>query len=146
LCIAKARHYFVPVFAVSVLPAAFRARLNLISVRREPYPTPDQTRLQNGSYQKDNSGRFALGHLFLERLAMSQYLQRESAVALVERRPISWRVSFDGAIDILRAWIRRRQHRQELLAFMDIDHRAAADMGVSANDARDWAERPFWRP
>jgi len=28
---------------------------------------------------------------------------------------------------------------------MAIDHRAAADIGVTAGDARDWAERPFWR-
>ena len=29
---------------------------------------------------------------------------------------------------------------------MAIDYRAASDMGVTDNDARDWAERPFWRP
>jgi hypothetical protein len=28
---------------------------------------------------------------------------------------------------------------------MTIDHRAAADMGVTVNDARDWAQRPLWR-
>ena len=34
---------------------------------------------------------------------------------------------------------------QELIDFMAIDHRAAADMGVTDNEARDRAERPFWR-
>jgi len=37
------------------------------------------------------------------------------------------------------------QKRRELLDFMTIDHRAAADMGVAVNDAREWAYRPFWR-
>jgi hypothetical protein len=37
------------------------------------------------------------------------------------------------------------EQRRELLDFMTIDHRAAADMGVAVNDAREWAYRPFWR-
>jgi uncharacterized protein YjiS (DUF1127 family) len=76
---------------------------------------------------------------------MSHYLHGESAAALAERRPISWRLFFSRANELVRSWIRRRQQRQELLDYIAIDHRATADLGVAANDARDWAERPFWR-
>jgi len=77
---------------------------------------------------------------------MSHYFHRESAAALSERRPISWRIVFNSATDTMRTWVRRRQQRRELIDYMAIDHRAAADMGITDNDARDWAERPFWRP
>jgi uncharacterized protein YjiS (DUF1127 family) len=64
---------------------------------------------------------------------------------LPARRPISWRVFFDGASETVRSWIERRRQRQELLDYIAIDHRAAADLGVTGNEARDWAQRPFWR-
>jgi uncharacterized protein YjiS (DUF1127 family) len=52
---------------------------------------------------------------------------------------------FASVAGMMRIWARRRQQRRELLDFMTIDHRAAADMGVAVNDAREWAYRPFWR-
>lgn len=76
---------------------------------------------------------------------MSHYLPGQSAAAFTERRPISWRVLLRGAAEIVRTWLSRRRQRQEFLAYIAIDHRVAADLGVGANDARDWAERPFWR-
>lgn len=76
---------------------------------------------------------------------MTHYLYRESVAALAERRSISWRPAIHSAAEMVRNWIRRRQARQELLDYMAIDHRAAADLGASGNDARDWARRPFWR-
>jgi uncharacterized protein YjiS (DUF1127 family) len=77
---------------------------------------------------------------------MPHYLGHASAATLPERRPISWRVFFDGAIEMVKTWARRRRHRQELLDYITIDHRAAADMGISGTDTLDWAKRPFWRP
>lgn len=77
---------------------------------------------------------------------MSNYLHGESAAAFTERRSVPWRAFANGAVLMVQAWLTRRRQRQELLDYMAIDHRAAADIGVSANGARDWAKRPFWRP
>jgi len=77
---------------------------------------------------------------------MSHYLHGDSAAALQQRRQISWRMLFQSADNMVRNWIKRRQQRQEFLDYMVLDHRAAADIGLAANDARDWAERPFWQP
>ena len=77
---------------------------------------------------------------------MSHYVHSDSAASLPRGRQISWHAFFQSANNLMRTWIRRRQQRQELLDYFTIDHRAAADMGVAADDARDWAERPFWQP
>jgi uncharacterized protein YjiS (DUF1127 family) len=76
---------------------------------------------------------------------MSHYLHREAVAALAERRPISLSLFFHSVANMMGTWFRRRQQRQELLDYISIDHRATADLGVTRNDARDWAERPFWR-
>lgn len=81
----------------------------------------------------------------LERKVMSHNLHGESTAAFAERRWYPSRTFFSSVIDIMRTWIRRRQQRQELLDYMAIDHRAAADIGATGNEAREWAERPFWR-
>jgi uncharacterized protein YjiS (DUF1127 family) len=78
-------------------------------------------------------------------MVVSHYLHSESATAFAERWSIPWRALFTSVAGIVRIWAQRRQQRRELLDFMTIDHRAAADMGVTVNDARDWAQRPFWR-
>jgi len=78
---------------------------------------------------------------------MSHYVHgRSRAVYGRQRWSIPWRAFASGAVDAARIWMRRRRQRQELIVFLAIDHRAASDMGVTHNDARDWAERPFWRP
>jgi uncharacterized protein YjiS (DUF1127 family) len=77
---------------------------------------------------------------------MSHYLHGNSAAALRQCRQVSWRMFFQSADNMVRNWIKRRQQRQEFLDYMALDHRAAADIGLAANDARDWAERPFWQP
>jgi uncharacterized protein YjiS (DUF1127 family) len=83
----------------------------------------------------------------LERTIMSHYLHREAAAAaLAQHRPISRHQVLRAASDLLRTWIERRRQRQELRNYLAIDHRAPADLGVAGNDARDWADRPFWRP
>jgi hypothetical protein len=74
---------------------------------------------------------------------MSHYPHAEPAATFARRRPISWRLFFQAAIDMARTRTRHRQQRQELLDYLASDHRAAADLGVNANDARAWAERPF---
>jgi len=76
---------------------------------------------------------------------MSQYLHSQSAAALGARRSIQWRSLFANVAGTMWMWVRRRQQRQELLDFMTIDHRAASDIGMTSNDARDWAQRPYWR-
>ena len=76
---------------------------------------------------------------------MSHYLHGETAAALTQARPVFWRPSVRDLARMVSTWISRRQQRQELLDYVALDHRAAADLGVSANDARDWADRPFWR-
>jgi len=81
----------------------------------------------------------------LERATMSHYLHSHSLAGLSARRSIPWRAFFNRAVDMVRMWARRQRRRHELLDFMAIDHRAAADIGVTGNDAREWAQRPFWR-
>jgi uncharacterized protein YjiS (DUF1127 family) len=76
---------------------------------------------------------------------MSHYLHSQSATVFGEHGSVPWRALFASVAGMMRIWARRRQQRRELLDFMTIDHRAAADMGVTVNDARDWAQRPFWR-
>jgi uncharacterized protein YjiS (DUF1127 family) len=76
---------------------------------------------------------------------MSHYLHSQPATVFGERWSVPWRALFASVAGMMRIWARRRQQRRELLDFMTIDHRAAADMGVTVNDARDWAQRPFWR-
>ena len=87
---------------------------------------------------------------------MPRYIYGQSVAALADRQdtahsikenqhPIRWRGLFDAPLAMLRAWQQRRRERQELLHYMANDHRATADMGINVNNARDWAERPFWR-
>ena len=61
------------------------------------------------------------------------------------RRYFNWRRFFERVMDLARRCRERRRQRQELLDFMEHDHRAAADIGMTSYDARKWAERPFWR-
>jgi uncharacterized protein YjiS (DUF1127 family) len=77
---------------------------------------------------------------------MFRYLYGESVAALAEGRSFSWRAYVHAAVDTVRTWPTRRRQRQELLDYMAIDHRIAADIGLSKSDALDWAERPFWHP
>jgi len=78
---------------------------------------------------------------------MSPYLHGQSAAsALAERHPISWHQFILNAVSLIRTWVQRRRQRHELHDYLTIDHRAAADIGIAANDACDWADRPFWRP
>lgn len=76
---------------------------------------------------------------------MSHYLDGESVAALAESRSFSWRTFFKSAADTARTWLKRHRERQQLLDYLAIDHRAARDIGVDIGNAREWAERPFWR-
>jgi len=77
---------------------------------------------------------------------MSCHPHTGSPAAFAARRWFSWRALFDGVIDSVRACRRRRRQRQELLDYLASDHRAVADIGMTAYDARAWSARPFWRP
>lgn len=76
---------------------------------------------------------------------MSHYLDGESVAAFAESQPFSWRAFFKSAADTARTWLKRRRERQELLDYLAMDHRAARDLGIDRSNAREWAERPFWR-
>jgi uncharacterized protein YjiS (DUF1127 family) len=41
------------------------------------------------------------------------------------------------------AWRLHRQQRRELLDYLASDHRAAADMGITPYEARQYFDRPF---
>ncbi len=75
---------------------------------------------------------------------MAHYLLGQSATIFGARRSIPRRTSLKSTLEVIRTWARRQRQRQELLDYMAVDHRAAADIGLTDNDARDWAGRPFW--
>jgi len=91
------------------------------------------------------AGQQSLQSIRLEPITMSRHAQNEAAVAFAMRRPLPWRTIVSNAIDLVQSCIRRRRERQELLDYIASDHRAAADIGISAHDAHAWAKRPFWR-
>lgn len=76
---------------------------------------------------------------------MTYYLRREWVAGFAQSRPSSLHLFLAAAVKWVVACRRRQRERRELLDFMAGDHRAAADMGITAYDARSWAERPFWR-
>jgi hypothetical protein len=68
---------------------------------------------------------------------MPCYVDHELTAASAERRPFSWRSFFSVAIDRARTHYRQRRERQELMAYIASDHRAAADIGASNYHGRD---------
>jgi uncharacterized protein YjiS (DUF1127 family) len=72
-------------------------------------------------------------------------LRAESSAAIVPPTMLSVRALCRRLTAWLGACRQRRQECAELLAFMATDHRAAADIGVTAYEAINWSERPFWR-
>jgi uncharacterized protein YjiS (DUF1127 family) len=77
---------------------------------------------------------------------MFHYLQDETAARFAKRWSLSWPDFLSVAVDTVRTCLSRGHQRQELLDYLAVDHRAAADIGMADNDAREWARRPFWRP
>jgi uncharacterized protein YjiS (DUF1127 family) len=76
---------------------------------------------------------------------MTHYAHRDS-IAVIARRSLPWLAYFKDMMEILHIWADRRRQRRELLDFLSVDHRAVGDIGVSENEIRDWAARPFWYP
>jgi len=76
---------------------------------------------------------------------MSDRVHGGLALAFAKRRPLPRRTFFNGIAELMRACRRRREQQQELLDYMASDHCAAADIGITGYEARNWAERPFWR-
>jgi uncharacterized protein YjiS (DUF1127 family) len=74
---------------------------------------------------------------------MSCFVARDAALAPL--RTFSWLTLYRGALAWARSCRQRQRERQQLLDYMAIDHRAAADIGVQRHDALEWANRPFWR-
>jgi uncharacterized protein YjiS (DUF1127 family) len=72
-------------------------------------------------------------------------LPHAQSARLATRRYFNWRRFSERVMDLARRCRERRRQHQELLDFMEQDHRAAADIGMTNYDARKWAERPFWR-
>ena len=76
---------------------------------------------------------------------MSCYTERDAAPAAIPLRTFSLRAFCRDAIVWMRSCRQRQRERQQLLDYMAIDHRAAADIGMKRYDALEWANRPFWR-
>jgi uncharacterized protein YjiS (DUF1127 family) len=76
---------------------------------------------------------------------MSCTIEPDVAAAAAPLRILSWREIFRGAVAWVQACWQRQRERQQLLDYMAIDHRAAADIGMKRCDALEWANRPFWR-
>jgi uncharacterized protein YjiS (DUF1127 family) len=57
----------------------------------------------------------------------------------------AWSKLLNAAVIWMRTCRRRQRERQELLDYVASDHRAAADIGITVYDARNWANQPFWR-
>lgn len=76
---------------------------------------------------------------------MSRYFQGGSAAAFAQHRPYSRRAIFNAVVERARSCLARRRQRLELLDYVASDHRAAADIGITSYEARNWSEQPFWR-
>ncbi len=76
---------------------------------------------------------------------MSCYIEPDVAAAVAPLRILSGRVISRGAVAWLRACWQRQRERRELSVLIASDHRAAADIGVTYEEALSWLRRPFWR-
>jgi uncharacterized protein YjiS (DUF1127 family) len=76
---------------------------------------------------------------------MSHYLDGGSVATFAESPSFSGRAFFKSVVDTLRVWHKRQCDRRQLLDYLAMDHRAASDIGIDRSNARDWAQRPFWR-
>jgi uncharacterized protein YjiS (DUF1127 family) len=94
---------------------------------------------------KGNRTKSTLQIVLLEHTAMASYLHRASAIRFGLRDRSCRAALLANFIEWLRLCSRRRRQRRELVEYLASDHRAAADLGITHYDARDWCERPFWR-
>ena len=81
---------------------------------------------------------------------MSRYLDGTSVAAFAGNRSFAWsalrkRLLAGSVSRSARIWLKRWRDRRELLDYLAMDHRAAADLGIDRSNAREWAQRPFWR-
>jgi uncharacterized protein YjiS (DUF1127 family) len=76
---------------------------------------------------------------------MPGYLQRECSAAFAVSDRRSARLLLLAAVEWVRGCRERRRGRRALLDYVASDYRAAADIGISRDDARNWYRRPFWR-
>jgi uncharacterized protein YjiS (DUF1127 family) len=82
---------------------------------------------------------------FLEHTDMAFFLHRETIAGLRQRRLPSRQALIASIAVRMRAYFKRQRERQELLEYIASDHRAANDLGINMDTARDWSRRPFWR-
>lgn len=75
---------------------------------------------------------------------MSCYWQADASAAVAPSRTLFVPALCRRALKWLRSCRQRRREREELLAFMAADHRAAADIGVTTYEAMNWSKQPFW--
>lgn len=133
--------HFIPYLLLSV-----RHRHERIA---DKYVSPTDRYQKSGRAKKNPREEFALDKLF-GAYEMSRYSPAQPVAGLAEGRVFSrlssWRTLFNSIAMTVLTWHRRRQLRQELLDYLAMDHRAAADIGISRSSAREWAARPFWRP
>lgn len=77
---------------------------------------------------------------------MSCYIEPDVAAAVAPLRISSCRDICRGSVAWVRACWQRQRERRELFAFIASDYRAAADIGVTYDEALSRSRRPFWRP
>ena len=75
---------------------------------------------------------------------MSGSVQGEASAVVAPVQTLSVPARCRRAMAWLRSCRQRRREREELLAFMAADHRAAADIGVTTYEAMNWSKQPFW--
>lgn len=68
---------------------------------------------------------------------MSCYAETKTGAAVAARRTFSLRHLFDRAVERLRAAHQRRKQCHELIDYLASDHRAASDLGITLNEARN---------
>jgi uncharacterized protein YjiS (DUF1127 family) len=76
---------------------------------------------------------------------MAFILHRETIAGLTRCRLPSGRALIATIAVRVRVYFKRRRERQELLEYIASDPRAASDLGINMDTARDWSRRPFWR-
>lgn len=76
---------------------------------------------------------------------MSCYWQADAWATVAPSRTLFVPAPWRRAMAWLRSCRQHRREREELLAFMAADHRAAADIGVTTYEVMNWSKRPFWR-
>jgi len=76
---------------------------------------------------------------------MSSVQHCQASAVLAGRDTFAWFNIATRWVQRVRAHWRARRERRELLDFLAVDYRAAADIGITHCEAQALSQRPFWR-